>query len=248
MENYDSKYFSGQGPVYVAPRDVNGKPAGLKFIGDLDSAEITPNVEKSTTLENVTGSRGVGSSFIKRSGFNLNLVMRSIKPQHLARALHGSVTTKIAGSATDEAHTAYHDAMISLDHTKVSAVVVTGSGGTPTHVENTDYIVHADQGMIEILSTGGITDASAIEIDYSFAAQHHIKIDPNNDEVYIVFGGMNNADNDKQTRCELYKVKLDPSALSMITEDTANMPISGELLVDSLRPVGDQFYSWKTED
>jgi len=248
MENFDSTYFSGQGPLYIAPRDANGKPAGLMFVGDIESAEITPNIEKSTTLENVSGARGVGSSFIKRSAYSISINMRSIKPEHLAQALHGVNTTKAAGTVTDELHTAYQDKMTALAHNKVSAVIVTGTGGTPTHVENTDYIVHADTGMIEILSTGGIADLAPIEIDYSYAAQHHISIDPNNDEVYIVFTGMNNADNDKQTRCELYKVKLDPSALSMITEETATMPISGELLLDSLRSAGDQFYSWKTED
>ena len=248
MELFDSEYFAGQGPLYIGSRDAAGNPMGLVFVGDLESAELTPNIDKKTTIENVSGSHGVGASFISRAGYNLSLNMRSIKPEHLALALHSGNTAKTAGSVTEEVHIAYLDKMTPLEHTNISTVVVTGAGGTPTYVEDTDYIVHAATGMIEFISGGTITDATDVLIDYSYAAQHHMKVQPNNDEKYLVFAGMNNANNDKQTRCEMYKVKLDPGVLSMITDDTASMPITGELLLDSLRAAGDQFYGWKTED
>lgn len=248
MELFDSKYFRGQGPCFIGGRDANGKPAGLIFVGDLTSAELSPNMERSQTIENVSGSGGVGSDFLKRAQYNFTLRLRSVKPAHLAQALHGTSTAKTGTTVTDEAHTAFLDKFTPLLHTKISAVTITGSGGTPTYVANTDYIVHADKGLIEFISGGTITDATAVLIDYTYADQHHVTVAPNNTEHYLVFAGINSADNDKQTRCEMYKVKFDPGALSMITDDTTDMQITGTLLLDSLRSAGDQFYSWKTED
>ena len=85
-------------------------------------------------------------------------------------------------------------------------------------------------------------------VDYSYAAQHHVAADPSNKEVYLVFAGLNRADNAKQTRCEIYKAKLDPGVLGLIQEEHAEIPITGRVLLDSLRPAGDQFFSWKLED
>ena len=248
MEQFDTRYFRGQGKVFIGDRDASGNPAGLIFVGDLSSGELTPNMERNETIENVTGSNGVGSTYLKRAQFNINLAMRSIRHDHLAIALHGSDTAKAAASVTDEAHNGNHDAFIRLQHTKVSSVVVTDDTGVTTYTEGTDYILYADEGMIEILSTGTITQGQALLVDYAYAAQHHVKVSPHNLDKYLVFAGKNSADNNKQTRCEMYKVKLDPGVLSLITEDTTDMAISGTLQLDTLRAAGDQFYSWKTED
>jgi len=247
-EQFDSKYFRGQGPLFLADRDVNGNPTGLVFVGDVSSAELTPQIEKGEVIENVSGAGGVGASWTTRTQYNLSISMRSVKKEHLAIALHADLTSKVAGTVTDEAQTAYLDKFISLEHTKVSAVVVTDSAGTTTYVLDTDYALSADEGMVEILSSGSITEAQALLIDYAYAAQGHLSANPNNLDKYLVFAGKNTADNDKQTRCEIYKIKLDPSVLSMITTDAAEIPITGIVEKDSLRAAGDQFFGWKIED
>lgn len=248
MEQFDSKYFSGQGPLFIGARSATGEPTGLLFVGDISEASLTPNVETAEIVENVSGSSGIGSSFTKRVEYQFSATLRSMKPAHLAEAIQGSNTTKAGASVTDEAHTAYLDKFTRLQHNKVSAVTVTGSAGTPTYVANTDYILHADEGLIEFVSGGTITDATAVLIDYTYAAQSHVKAAPGNTERYLVFAGMNRADNDKQTRCEIYKIKLDPGVLGLIQEEHAEIPITGRVLLDTLRPSGDQFYSWKIED
>ncbi|MFZ5621169.1 MAG: hypothetical protein ACOY5W_09130 [Pseudomonadota bacterium] len=247
-ETFETKYFSGQGPLFVAPRDANGEPTGLVFVGDISQAELSPNIETAEIVENVTGSSGIGSSFTKRTEFQFSATLRSVRHDHLALAIQGSDTARAAGSVTDEAHVAYLDKFTRLEHTNVSTVVVAGSGGTPTYVANTDYIVHAEEGLIEFISGGTITDATAVVIDYAYAAQHHVKAAPANQDLYMVFAGMNRADNNKQTRCEIYKMKLDPGVLGLIQEEHAEIPITGRVQLDSLRPAGDQFYSWKIQD
>jgi len=247
MEQFDSVYFSGQGPLFIGSRDAAGNPAGLVFVGDLSEASLTPSVETAEVVENVSGQGAIGNSFTKKVEYQLSITMRSVKPEHLALALQGAVTTKIAGSVTDEAHKGYLGKMIPLDNPKISTVVVTNAAATTTYVVATDYIVHADEGLIEIVSTGSITEAEDLLIDYAYASQDHVKVAPANAEKYLVFSGMNRANNNKQTRCEIYKVKLDPGVLGLIQEDQAEMPITGRILIDSLRTAGDQLYSWKIE-
>ena len=232
----------------MGSRDANGEPTGLTFVGDISSAELSPNIETSEVVENVTGSNGIGSTFTKRTEYQFTANLRSVKHDHLAIAIQGSDTAKAGASVTDEAHICYLDKFTRLQHTKISAVTITGAGGSPTYVANTDYKVHADEGLIEFLSGGTITDALAVLIDYTYAAQHHIKAAPANQDLYMVFAGMNRADNNKQTRCEIYKMKLDPGVLGLIQAEHAEIPITGRIQLDSLRAAGDQFYSWKTED
>lgn len=246
-EQFESKYFRGQGKVFLAPRDAAGNPAGLVFVGDLTSADLSPQIEKEEIIENTTGTNGLGASVTTSRKYSLSMVMRSVKKEHLAIALQADLTTKASGSVTDESHTAYADKMIALVHHKVSTVVVTNSAGTTTYTVNTDYIVHADEGMIEILSTGNIADGSTVLIDYSYTAQGHLAANPSSQYQYLVFAGVNSADNDKQVRCEIYKLKLDPSVLSMITSNITDMTLTGEVVLDTLRAAGDQFYSWKLE-
>ena len=248
-EQFESRYFRGQGKLLFGDKDdATGKPTGLIFVGDMSTAELSPNMERGKVIENVSGAGAVGASYLKRTEYGLTINMRSIKAAHLAEALHATVTAKAAASVTDETHQAYLDKMTPLEHNKVSSVVITGVSGTPTYVLDTDYVVHADEGLVEFISGGTITDDTAVEIDYDYAAQKHVKVLPHNLDKYLVFAGVNSADNDKQTRCEMYKVKLDPSVLSMITDDSTDMPITGVLQLDALRPAGDQFYSWKLED
>lgn len=248
MELFESRYFSGQGKVYLADRDANGAPTGLTFIGDVADASLTPNVATAEVIENVTGAGGIGSSFTKSVEFTFSMNMRSIKAEHLALALQASNTVKASASVTTELHTVKLGKFSKLEHVKASTVVVTGTGGTPTYVKDTDYVEHLDGGMIEWLSGGTVTEDLAVEIDYDYADQHHIKSNPINTEKYLVFDGINRADNSKSTRCEIYKIKLDPSVLSLIQDEHAEIPISGRVLLDSLRAAGDEFFSWKTED
>jgi hypothetical protein len=247
-EQYESRYFSGQGPVYIAERDANGRPKGLEFLGDLSSVDLTPSVDKETVTETVTGSSGIGAQFIKKVEYQFSMQMRSIKPTHLAIALQAGNTAKTAGTVTDEPQIGYKGKFIVLKHTKVSSVVVTNAAGSTTYAAGTDYIVDPDKGMIEVIAAGAITDAQDLLVDYSYAAQHHISAAPANKKYYLVFAGINRADDSKQTRCEIYQINLSPSSLAMIQEKTAEMPITGTVILDTLRPAGDQFFSWKTED
>lgn len=248
-ENFASRYFRGQGAIFIGDSDANGNPINLKFAGDIGSAGMTPNVETVETKENVSGKRATAVSLQTGVEFNLSIAFRSLTPAQAALWMQAGNTAKAGATVTNEVVTAKHDAFTLLEHNKVSAVTVTDVAGTTTYTAGTDYVLDADKGMFEVLSTGTITDGQTLHVDYTYAAQHHLTANPTNADKCIVFAGINTADNDKQTRVTAYKVKLDPGAMDMIqTDQSGEVTISGRVLIDTRRPVGDQFFSWKTED
>ena len=101
-EQFDTRYYSGQGPVFIAERDTDGSPKGLEFLGDVSTVELTPSVDKEIVVENVTGSSGIGADFNKKTEYQFSMQMRSIKPGHLAIALQAGNTAKTSGTVTDE--------------------------------------------------------------------------------------------------------------------------------------------------
>lgn len=247
-ELFDTTYFRGQGPVFLGSRDAAGNPVGMQFIGDTGQITITPSIERFKINENVSGAGSVASSGIKSTEFGVSINFRSVKASHLAIAMQGDLTANASGSVTDEAHTVKLDKMSPMANVKISTVVVTGSGGTPTYVENTDYKVHGDEGMIEWLSGGTVTEDLAVLVDYAFAAQTEVRSNPQNVDKYMVFAGMNTENSNKQHRVELYKVQLDPGSLNLITDEGDEYSVSGTLLLDTLRPSGDQLFGLIAED
>lgn len=249
-ETFETHYWSGQGPVFLAGRDANGDPAGLEFIGDVESVEITPNVSRTDVIENVSGARNVGASFVGQAEYAIAINMKSVKAAHLARAIGGDITVKAAGSVVDEAVLGYHDKFTRLDNVKISNVVVTNSTGVTTYTAGTDYVLHADEGMLEILSTGTITDGQSLLVDYDYAAQKMVSSNYQNQDLVLVAPAMNRARDNKRGRLTVHKVNLDPSALSAIQNgDTeATMTLNGKVVLDTTKSAGNQLYSWDMED
>ena len=249
MEQFDSIYWRGQGPLMLSARDASGNPTGFVFVGDVESIEGQPNISRRNIKENVSGQRNTAASFITEQDTAITINLKSAKPAHLAEMLQADLTTKTAASVTDEAVTASLDKFIQLAHVKVSSVVVTDSTAVTTYVANTDYVLHGDEGFIEILSTGSISEAEALLVDYDYAAQKHLAANPANTELYASFPGINTTNNDKRGRCEIYRLQIDPGFLGLIQQDQeASIPVNAVMLVDSLRTAGDRLYGWKFED
>lgn len=249
VEQFDSIYWRGQGPLMLSRRDSSGNPTGFVFVGDVESIEGQPNISRRDVKENVTGQRLTATSFITEQNTAITINLKSCKPEHLAEVAQMALTAKTASTVTDEAVTAALGKFIRLAHIKVSSVVVTDDTGTTTYVAGTDYVLHADEGFIEILSTGSITEGESLLVDYAYAAQKHLKANPGNLELYASFPGINTANGDKRGRCNIYKLLLDPAFLGLIQQDQeASMSVNATMLIDTLRAQGDRVYGWEFED
>ena len=77
-----------------------------------------------------------------------------------------------APTVTDEDVTSDEGAWVELDYKRIrpGTVVVTGSGGTPTYAEGTDYVIDYEEGKLWTITGGSIGDATALKVDYVYDA------------------------------------------------------------------------------
>ena len=75
-------------------------------------------------------------------------------------------------AVSDEAVTASDDTWVAMANKYLTpgTAVVTLSGGTPTYVEGSDYVIDYAGGRIMTLSSGDIADAASLEVDYTYTA------------------------------------------------------------------------------
>ena len=249
-EDFSSEYWSGQGPAFLAELDSNDEPLGSEFIGDAPAIRPESTPTRVKIKENVTGNRNTAASFISNTDRGVTITLQSTKPEHLKHRLQGDLTVSPAGSVTDEAVTGHHDKFLTLAHVKCSNLVLTNSAGSTTYVANTDYVFHGDEGMVEILSTGSITDGEALLADYDYAAQKRITVNPRDRNYMLVCPAINRARDGKRGRLIIYKLNLDPGSIELIQDgdEGERAEIRGELLLADKRPAGDQLFRFDAED
>lgn len=250
-EQFESHYWTGQGPVFLAERDpTTGAALGLEFIGDSPNVAIEASDTPNDVRENVSGGRNIASSLHGEKTFTITIGVRSTKAEHIKLRIQGDLTAKTAASVTDEVVVGYHDKFVDLANVKCSNIVVTDNAGTTTYTLNTDYKVYADEGMIEILSTGSITDGETLKVDYDYAAQKHVKVNPQDKEWMLVCPAINRRRDSKRGRLRVWKMSIPPGGVNLIQdgEDADVTQLTGRVLYDDLRSAGDRLYSFEQED
>ena len=119
------------------------------------------------------------------------------------------------GSVSNEEVTADLDYWSDLAQRNVANVVVTGTGGTPTYVEGTDYEVNYRRGMIRPLVGGDISDGASLEVDYDHYAvtgQSVHLATKSQVKARLVLDGVNEAvDPNQDIEWEAYRAILTPA-------------------------------------
>jgi hypothetical protein len=169
MADTQTKYFAvGQGKVYIAPRDSTGLVGGYVHLGDCEGFTVNMAQQYFDIQESMSGNRGTVAHIPTQSDYSVEVSIKNIDGDNLARAFYGD-TTKVAGATvTGEAITAYNGQMAPLKYPGVSAVTVK-KGATPL-VANTDYVLDAVNGTITILAGSTQVPAGAgvaLTVDYT---------------------------------------------------------------------------------
>ena len=232
-------HFMGVGNVYM--KEV-GASAGLLPIGNVDALSFAVQEEIIKKKDRTTPGGGTANEVRRIESAEMSISMSELSPTNLGRALFGDVNAISSGSATDEAHTAYQGALVPTKYVNPTSVVVTGSGGTPTYTVTTDYVV-TEHGIL-IVDGGGISNGTAIEIDYSYAAVDIVEAIRNSaKEFEMVFAGLNEANSDRAARVTAHRFKMGAaSELALITDEHAVLAVSGELTKDTSKPAGESQY------
>lgn len=239
-----TKYYSGQGKVLTAARDVNGNPGAFRWIGNAPGFSLTPEIETSEHKESYSGKRSVDK--IRETGkkMGVEIVFESFEAQNLALAIGGELQTIDADTGlTKEITTAAAGDIVSLGHMSVAGVVIVDS--TPvepvTLVAGTHYKLNAGHGSIEFLDVAGLT--APYDVTFNHSAYQSIKaLESTGSELYIRIEALNTEESDEASVVEFYRVRLTPNnAISLITDDLGQITLTGQALIDTTKAADSEF-------
>ena len=229
-----NRSFIGGGKIYF--KEV-GAAAAMLEVGNADNFTFAIAEDKKTQ-RNFTQKGGgniASSSAITDVTATINAL--SFQPSTLAIALRSLVNTVVAGAVADEAQIGYVGGFLRLAKLPdiTQTITVTGTGGTPVFVLDTDFTV--GNGGIVITEGGAITDALVLEVTYTAVESYSIQgVTRAAVEYEILFDGFNDADDGKTVLVQCHKVKFSPSsALDLISEDYGSLPLTFEVLADTTK-------------
>lgn len=176
----------GAGYVYFDEEDSSGDLQGEEYVAETDGFSLNITTEKTEIESSDTPVAETLVSLVKKVTRGGSLITKNMDDDAFARFVQGTKSTvsQVATPVTGEAHTVdpgkYYQLGAGTSNPTgvrdVSAVTVTGSGGTPTYAASTDYVVNADEGRIYIVPGGAITAGTAIEVDYTPGANSRVRV------------------------------------------------------------------------
>jgi hypothetical protein len=242
--------YLGRGKLYVDELDVNEASTGEEFAGnvtafEIDAPEDTKEQMRDWTqssaplLDEVTTERKAKFRF---TGVELTAAM-------LARFSMGTKSTlaQTASSASNEAVTARLDKWVKLSKRKVlltpTPPVVTNTAGAVTYVLGTDYELDLETGRIKALSTGAITEAQVLHVDYSWDVVSYPKIDAmNKTSLKCAIRFIANPARGKEFEVFIPKASLTPTGnLPFIGSTYAQFTLEGEMISDGVTALYELF-------
>lgn len=175
-----SKYLTlGGGEVHFAPFKPGTRiPGGYKFFGNCPEFNVNVSFEELTHMDSTRGLREEDASVMTSRSVTSQITCDEMSPQNLAWFFMGSKqqVTQSSGTATTETiegvspGESYQLGVTDSSPTGVKSitnVTVEDTGGAgSTYVLNTDYTVDADRGIVTILESGSIAEAS--DLDFTF--------------------------------------------------------------------------------
>lgn len=234
-------YFSGQGRVYIGARDLNGKPQGLSYVGNVPDLKLSLSVETLEHQESISGQRLTDLQLIKAKKGEFACTLEELIPVNLGLALYGTTTDQVSGTVTAESlpNPVTPGSLYLLARQNVTDVVVRDASVTPQTLPADQYSLNAGFGslVIQDKTTGG-PYVEPFKVDYAYgAAQVTALFTQPLPERWVRFEGLNTADGNREVVIDLYRVAINPAKeLSVITDALLKFELSGQVLADTLKP------------
>lgn len=241
-----TKYYSGQGIVYLAEKDVSGNLLGFRDVGNVPELKLSFKTDVIDHKESRTGNRLVDMRLATGKDCTASITLEGFDPETIKTAMYATSVASIAGSATAENITARVGKVVPLSRIKVSSVVVKGTGAQSaiTYVLDKNYTVNTETGSLYIFSTAEqtaasavntIADAAVLAVDYSYAAQSVTKAFKDSQKTYTLrFEGLNTADSNNPVVVTIPNFRPDPlKDLSLLSNDLQTFQMEGAALADT---------------
>lgn len=171
-----SNVMLGRGALYFDRRTSTDNTVGSFHLGNCDTFGLNVSTEKLTLKDFTQQSTSNYKEVVSSTDVAINIAGFEFSKDTMALATMGTISTYTQSSGTVTAETLAASTVTGLKgrffftaYKNISAVAL--KQGATTYVLNTDYqITDAVRGIIKILTTGGVTDGTALTIDYTKAA------------------------------------------------------------------------------
>lgn len=240
----ETTLFSGQGIVYLSEKDSNGALLGYRDIGNVPELKLSFETSVIEHKESRTGNRLVDMRLATDKTCSVSITLDGFDPETLKTAMYATVTTVAAGTVTAESVTARLGKVVKLAKIGATNVVVKGTGAKSdvTYVLDENYTVNgssiyfmtaAEQTAASAVAS--ITDADALAVDYSNAAQTNTQAFKDSQKTYsLMFEGLNTADGNAPVVVTIPNFRPDPlKDLSLISAELQSFQLEGAALADT---------------
>ncbi len=175
-------YLLGAGKLYFDRFNDDGDKVGERYLGNSPGFSITlesEDIEHESSDEAVSEVDRRIQLKVKRSG---SLQVDNVSIENLALFIQGDIATvtqaavAVVNEAISDVIQGYwyqlgNPATFPTGVRNVTSVVVTNVAGSTTYILNTDYVLDAEMGRIQIVEGGGIADGGDLHVDYTPAAE-----------------------------------------------------------------------------
>jgi hypothetical protein len=223
------EYYFGQGKVYLFPINpttklplANGYWVGNVATNGMNVSLQTENYEHSETYTG-DGLTDLSIETKKTLGGTIQFEEWSLK--NLRTIFYGRGSTAIGATVTAEPHTAKAGGALILNNINLTAFTsLTGTGGSPTYVANTDYKVDLRSGTVDLIAGGAIDDDDPVLANYTFGNYDDVTaFSSRNVDYWLRFNGLNRADNNSSFIVDICRVRIRPPANFNLISDEMSM-------------------------
>lgn len=218
------EYLVTEGLAMIAPLDEQDViSGGFENLGSLTDISFSHTFTEVEIKETQTGNGLTAASFITDKEVEVSLTFKSFSAKNLELLSLGSSTINTAttgqtGSQVIGEQGKYYR-MGNLVDSSTTAPVFTGTGGTPTYVEGTDY-EYDDGGYFFVIEGGAITANSEVEYTYDTPEYTDIQAFQNNVlNKFMSFDAVNKLTGE-HVLIEVAKLAINPSdAIPFLSPD-----------------------------
>lgn len=126
----------GAGKVYFRRWDGDGNPTVRRHLGNVESFNLTPTIEKIQKNSSMDAARELYAEAVKSQSYKATLTIDEFNPYNLALGLYGDegIEEQAQRSVADELHTVTLGSPISVPYKNISQVIINPLTATPSSI------------------------------------------------------------------------------------------------------------------
>jgi|GEM_PF-5678486 len=239
--------YCGTGEIWFNRFDTSGAATAWRHLGDVSKLDLTPTATTIEHQSSMNAARAVDAQAITAVKMAVAMDLSEFAKENMALALLGAASAYTQTLVTKTA-AALGDALLgyALDAGGQKIVVTDVKKASTSLVLGIDYTVDSDAGLITILesNTVGVVDGDALTWDGSIPAFTSTQVQGlANGQILGALRFRSSADAvGPRKLVDIWRLSIAPSgALAMLGNAFGAISLTGDALLDSTKPVGQQF-------